>query len=198
MEKTQLISKNNITGLILAGGEGRRVEGRDKGLLKYKGTSLIERQIAWLEPQVKSLLISANRNIEQYKKFEHLVLCDNTKHFEGPLRGVLRGLESCSTEFLFVQTVDVPHLPVNLVELLIDKMKSQKKKSLSCYYLKSNQREHYLSMLISKKCLHSLKDYLESGHRKVIDYHREIGSIALDLGVSELAFRNLNSSIDYQ
>lgn len=45
-----MLNKNEITGLILAGGEGRRVGGSDKGLLEFEGVSLIERQLSWLKP----------------------------------------------------------------------------------------------------------------------------------------------------
>ena len=74
-----LFGKNNITGLILAGGAGRRVGGADKGLLKYAGLTLIEHQIEWFKPQVKTLLISANRNISQYQNFGYSVLKDNNE-----------------------------------------------------------------------------------------------------------------------
>ncbi len=187
-----MMTKQNVTGLILAGGAGRRVGGVDKGLLNYDGTSLIERQTQWLKPQVKTILISANRNIEQYKKYNHEVLQDNQQGFEGPLHGVLKGLEFCSTPWLFVQPVDMPGLPINLIDLI-----QSKQVVADCYYLKSNQREHYLSMLINRKCLPGLKKYLTSGSRRVRGFHQQMGSIPLDLGLEESMFKNLNLQSDY-
>jgi molybdopterin-guanine dinucleotide biosynthesis protein A len=188
-----MVTKQNVTGLILAGGGGRRVGGDDKGLLNYNGISLIERQIQWLKPQVKTVLISANRNIEQYKRYHYEVLQDNQQGFEGPLHGVLKGLEFCSTQWLFIQPVDMPNLPSNLIELI-----QTKSVVADCYYLKSNQREHYLSMLISRKCLPVLRNYLNSGNRRVSHFHQHIESVVLDIGLHESLFKNLNFQSDYQ
>lgn len=199
-----LFTRNDITGLILAGGEGRRVSGKDKGLLSYKGSSLIELQIAWLAPQVKGLLISANRNIDQYKEFNNLVLQDQTRHhgssqFNGPLNGVLEALQNCATEWLFVQPIDVPNLPDNLIDRLHKKIFTQQHDtSVNCYYLRTTQREHYLSMLIHRCCLPKLDAFLAENNRRVKDFHAMIGSISIDLNLDEDAFKNLNSIGDYR
>jgi len=203
LESDQLISRNDITGLILAGGRGRRVSGQDKGLLKYKGTSLIKRQIAWLKPQVKTVLISANRNIDQYNQFGYLVMQDQDEQFNGPLNGVLKALHNCSTPMLFVQPIDLPNLPDDLIDNLIEKLmstisKSQNILSCDCYYLKSDQREHYLSMLIHRNCLQRLQNFVDKGERRVRDFHQSIGSVAVDLELDEKMFKNLNLEVDYQ
>ena len=191
-------SKKNITGLILAGGAGRRVARKDKGLITYQGLSLIEKQIQWLRPQVNTILISANRNIAEYTQFGYPVLTDNDETFKGPLQGVLKGLENCSTEFLFVQPVDVPDLPVKLIELLLNHIAGfGSPVCADCYYLKSDRREHYLSMLIHKKCSTKLKKFLDLDNRRVNAFHQEIGSVVLDLNLKESVFKNLNFQSDF-
>lgn len=192
-------NKDNVTGLILAGGAGSRVGGADKGLLKYAGSTLIEYQIQWIEPQVNTLLISANRNISQYKNFGYLVLEDNNDGFDGPLYGLLRALENCVTDWLFVQPIDVPHLPGDLLALFCDKISQLNKNEWAdCFYLASEQRAHYLSMLINRKCLKALQRHLNTDNKRVRDFHRQIGSIAVDLSLKEESFKNMNFQSDYQ
>lgn len=203
-----MISKDDITGVILAGGEGRRVSGKDKGLLVYKGISLIKRQIDWLSPQVASLLISANRNIENYQKYGHPVLLDQSNEvnnssygeteFNGPLSGILKALQSCSTEWLFAQPVDVPNLPINLLDKILKTISRKPFESKNCYYLKSDQRDHYLSMLINKSAESQLEQYLESDRRRVRDFHWTINSQPVDLNLNEKLFENLNFEQAYK
>lgn len=57
-----MISNKDITGLILAGGRAQRMGGIDKGLIPFHGKPLIESAITRLKPQVKTILINANRN----------------------------------------------------------------------------------------------------------------------------------------
>lgn len=195
----ELFNKNNITGLILAGGAGSRVGGVDKGFLKYAGSTMIEHQIKWIEPQVNRLIISANRNISEYKKFGHLVLQDSKDGFEGPLYGLLSALENCATDWLFVQPIDVPQLPDDLLALFCKKITQLNKNEIEdCFYLTSDQREHYLSMLINRKCLQALQRYLNANKQRVRDFHRQIGSVAVDLSLNELSFKNMNFQSDYQ
>ncbi|MDH3870924.1 MAG: NTP transferase domain-containing protein, partial [Gammaproteobacteria bacterium] len=65
-----------ITGVILAGGLGRRLGGSDKGLVEVEGWPLIDRVIAAFGPQVQQLLINANRNIQEYERYGYPVVPD--------------------------------------------------------------------------------------------------------------------------
>ena len=58
-----MISRTEITGLILAGGRAQRMGGIDKGLIPFHHRPLIESAINRLKPQVGSIMINANRNI---------------------------------------------------------------------------------------------------------------------------------------
>ena len=55
-----------ITGLILAGGQGSRMGGIDKGLQLLGGKPMVAHVIARLAPQVDEILVNANRNPERY------------------------------------------------------------------------------------------------------------------------------------
>ncbi len=183
----------------MAGGGGRRVSNSDKGLLKYRGKTLVESQITWLKPQVTELLISANRNIPQYSSLGFSVFSDNSNSFLGPLQGVCIGLEKSTTEWMFVQPVDLPSLPNNAIHLLSNKINEmQSNEQLTCYYFKTDEREHYLSMLIAKSTLTKLKQFLASNRKRVRDFHRYIKSVPLNVGLGEEFFINLNHSSDFK
>ncbi|MEO8803561.1 MAG: molybdenum cofactor guanylyltransferase MobA [Rudaea sp.] len=104
--------------MILAGGEGRRVGGRDKGLLHLAGRPLIAHVIAALRQQVETSVICANRNANEYAQFAP-VIADAAPGFRGPLAGIAKALQTCSTPWLLTVPVDCPQPPVDLARRLL-------------------------------------------------------------------------------
>jgi len=188
-----MIDKQQITGLILAGGRGRRLSGEDKGLLNYHGKRLIELQIEKLIPQVVEIVISANRNIQQYQGYGYKVLVDQFTSFEGPLSGIYSGLEQCNTDWLFVQPVDVPNLPSDLIEQLLKSSDSTNQG----FYLKSPERAHYLSMMLHKDLAQDLKQQLSNRRAKVSEFLLKVGIKPHRLKLAENLFKNINHLDDF-
>ena len=182
-----------VSGLILAGGRGSRVDGQDKGLISFQGQPLIERQLNWLNSQVSEILISANRNLDQYTHYGHPVIRDQRTSFPGPLEGIFQGLADCTSEWLFVVPVDVPFLPENLIPHLFAEIKPGER----AIYLKSQEREHYLLLLIHKSLSEALKRYNDSGQKRVRDFLHSVGARGVDLGIPETRFANLNQLDDF-
>ena len=108
------IARDAITGLILAGGRGQRMGGRDKGLQLYDGRPLAAHVLARLAPQVGAVLISANRNHAAYSALGADVVSDETQDFAGPLAGMLSGLRAAKTEYVLTVPCDSPLLPDDL------------------------------------------------------------------------------------
>ena len=104
-----------ITGLVLAGGLGRRMGGVDKGLQLLDGKPLAAYVIERLAPQVDLLLINANRNAEAYEAFGYPVIADRIDGYVGPLAGIQAGLSACATPLLVCAPCDSPRLPADLV-----------------------------------------------------------------------------------
>ena len=107
-----------ITGLILAGGEGRRMGGQDKGLLLLDDRPLAAHALQRLAPQVSQVMISANRHAEAYAALGVPVLPDSLPGFLGPLAGLLTGLQACKTDWLLGVPRDSPALVPDLVARL--------------------------------------------------------------------------------
>ncbi|MGB9355863.1 MAG: molybdenum cofactor guanylyltransferase MobA, partial [Azonexus sp.] len=104
-----------ITGVVLAGGLGRRMGGVDKGLQLLNGRPLVSHVIERLAPQVDELLINANENGERYAAFGHRVVPDQIPDFAGPLAGVHAALSAAAYPLVATAPCDSPFLPADLV-----------------------------------------------------------------------------------
>lgn len=111
-----------IAGVILAGGQSRRMGGGDKGLLALGGGTLLDHVVARFAPQVGPLVLSANGDPARFARFRLPVFADTVKGFAGPLAGILTGLEwavaNTTCEALVTAAGDTPFLPENLVQRL--------------------------------------------------------------------------------
>jgi molybdopterin-guanine dinucleotide biosynthesis protein A len=92
--------------------------GVDKGLLTFQGQTLAARAIERLQPQVASVMVNANRHLDQYASLGVQVVPDITENHQGPLAGFLTGLQHCDTEWLVTVPCDSPFFPLELVEKL--------------------------------------------------------------------------------
>ena len=113
-----MIPKDEITGVVLAGGRGSRMGGADKGLQNFRGMPLALHTLMRLAPQVGAAMINANRNLGAYESFSVPVWPDAIADFAGPLAGFLVGLEQCETPYLVTVPCDTPLFPQDLVARL--------------------------------------------------------------------------------
>ncbi|UVK37011.1 molybdenum cofactor guanylyltransferase MobA [Mesorhizobium sp. AR10] len=113
--------RRDVAGIILAGGQSRRMGGGDKTLLMLGRGRLLDHIVARLAPQVGPLALSANGDPARFAGFGLPVLADTVEGFAGPLAGILTGLEWASMACNAVVTVagDTPFLPPDLVERLV-------------------------------------------------------------------------------
>lgn len=92
------MADNSIAGLILAGGQGRRVNEADKGLLLWRGKPLVAHVAQRLAPQVSQLIVSANRHIATYAAFGQVVsMISSLVHGKGRWPGWRRGWPCAAT-----------------------------------------------------------------------------------------------------
>jgi molybdopterin-guanine dinucleotide biosynthesis protein A len=112
------MDKNDVTGVILAGGRGSRMGGADKGLQNFRGMPMGMYTLMRLSPQVGEAMINANRNLSAYESFGIPVWPDSLSDYAGPLAGFLTGLERCETGWLVTVPCDTPLFPQDLVARL--------------------------------------------------------------------------------
>lgn len=112
--------KEDITGIVLAGGRGSRMGGADKGLQNFNGVPLALHTLLRLSPQVGEMLVNANRNLSAYESFGAPVWPDALPDFAGPLAGFLTGLEQAETAWIVTVPCDTPLFPADLVQRLAE------------------------------------------------------------------------------
>ena len=115
---------SQITGVILAGGQSRRMGGGDKGMLELAGKPMLAHVIERLAPQVGALVINANGAPERFATYGLPVVPDTVGGFAGPLAGVLAGMRwslAHAPEARWIATAagDAPLLPRDLVARLV-------------------------------------------------------------------------------
>lgn len=104
-----------IFALILAGGQGSRMGGVDKGLVQWHNKALIDHVIEKIRPQVSHIAISANRNLESYAQRSAHVFSDarQWQHY-GPLAALCTAandLQIATADWLLIVSCDMPRLP---------------------------------------------------------------------------------------
>ena len=178
-----------VTGLILAGGLGRRMGGRDKGLQSFRGRPMVAWAIERLAPQVDALLINANQNLEAYAAFGHPVVTDRITGFAGPLAGLHTGLLACETPLLVTAPCDSPFLPENLVARLCAALEAA---GADLAVARTGEQPHPVFSLVRREVLDGLTAYLEAGGRKVGTWYAALQVTEVPFP-DEHAFANINT-----
>lgn len=188
------IEREDITGLILAGGRGSRMGGVDKGLQNHMGAPLALHALMRLAPQVGQVLINANRNLSAYEALEVPVVPDSTPDFAGPLAGMLTGLENCETGWLVTVPCDSPNFPLDLVERLAQA--AVEKQALVAMATAPEEdgarRPQPVFCLLHSSTLESLTAFLQSGGRKIDQWTATQALVHVDFDDAH-AFRNANT-----
>jgi molybdenum cofactor guanylyltransferase len=159
-----------VAGILLAGGQSRRMGGGDKCLRLLAGRSILERVIGRARPQVEALALNANGDPLRFAAFGLPVVSDSIAGFAGPLAGVLAGLDwavanapECSHVASFA--TDAPFLPVDLVPRLVAAAEAEGAE-LAC--AASDGRTHPVFGLWPVKLREKLRrSMLDEGIRKV-------------------------------
>lgn len=179
----------NITGVVLAGGRGTRMHGRDKGLLCLRGTPLIGHVIERLRPQVQTLLVNANRNLAAYGAFDLPVIADALSGHQGPLAGMAAALAASRTEWLLTAPCDTPFLPHDLTARLAAAAADGEHSAVVARTAGALQP---LCCLLHRSLLEDLQAYLEDGGRKTRDWLAHHAAVRVDFDDEE-AFLNINA-----
>ncbi|RPE00942.1 molybdenum cofactor guanylyltransferase MobA [Candidatus Pantoea deserta] len=180
-----------LTGIILAGGQGRRMGGQDKGMVLFDGIPLYQHVLQRLRPQVDIVMISANRNHDRYQSGGFRVIPDTLPDFPGPLAGMLSGLLAAETEWVVFCSCDTPFVPTDYVEQLW-----RNKEKATAVWARSAERDHPVLALLHRSLAQPLAGYLQRGERRLMQFLREQGGHAVLMKQDEAAFRNLNTPED--
>ncbi len=179
-----------VTGVILAGGEARRMGGRDKGLIEISGRPMIEFIINAFEPQVDTLLINANRNEEHYAAYGHPVIADELSGYNGPLAGMASCLRVVSTEYMATLPCDSPFVPADLVTRLYRQLVED---DADISVAHNGERLQPVFSLMKSSLIDSLQSYLASGERKIDRWYARHRMTETDFSDRPETFINVNT-----
>jgi molybdopterin-guanine dinucleotide biosynthesis protein A len=179
-----------ICGLVLAGGQGRRMGGVDKGLIEFRGRPFVAHVIERLRPQVDALLINANQNLEQYAAFGHDVVPDRLGGFAGPLAGLDAGLHATTAPLLVTAPCDSPFLPRDLVARLAN---ARADDDADLAVARTGKQPHPVFALVHTRVRPHLARFLASGERKIDLWYSTLRVVEVAFDDEPEAFININT-----
>ncbi len=179
-----------VTGIILAGGKARRMGGVNKGLVPFRGKPLIAHVLERFMPQVDSLIINANQDIDRYSRWGYPVISDSIPDFAGPLAGFLAGMTAASTPLLATVPCDTPFLPSNLLQQLSLALDSG---DFELATVRTGQHLQPVFCLCKTSIRPSLSAFLQEGEHKVESWFERLRMVAVDFPDQSEAFANFNT-----
>jgi molybdopterin-guanine dinucleotide biosynthesis protein A len=186
-------SPHDVSAAILAGGQGSRVDGQDKGLLWLAGKPLVAWVAECLQEQAGAMLICANRNNDRYAHYGRVV-ADGAPGFLGPLAGIAAALAACTTRWLLTVPVDSP-CPTRDLALRLHHAATTAAASAAVVST-GTQREPLFAIYEVSACA-SVHDAL-ARDLPVWRWQDELGAVEVDFSDRAADFRNLNTRDELQ
>jgi molybdopterin-guanine dinucleotide biosynthesis protein A len=188
----------DTVGVILAGGQARRMGGMDKALIPLGGTTLIERAIARAAVQVSDLIINANGDPQRFAHLKLPVVADRVAGFVGPLAGIFAAFEWMrsnrpNARWLASFACDCPFFPMDMVERLIDS--ATKKKAQIGVAASGTGQHHPVFAVWNADISGTSEDVLvKGGFRKMDDFIATLPNVRVSFAAEPIdPFLNINT-----
>jgi molybdopterin-guanine dinucleotide biosynthesis protein A len=182
--------QNKVTGVVLAGGLARRMNKQDKGLILYHDKPLVSYALNALSKVARKVYINANRNLNEYNRFNYEVISDQTDSFDGPLAGILSAMSYASTEILLVIPCDSPLIKAEHVEKLLSAINKEETEIAVAY---DGQRIQPVFLALKIALKDSLNNYLLEGNRKIDKWLQQHKLTQVDFSKNTEIFLNINT-----
>jgi molybdopterin-guanine dinucleotide biosynthesis protein A len=187
------IARADITGVVLAGGQGRRMGGVDKGLVELRGRPLVAWVLERLAPQVGPVVINANQNLDRYAAFGHPVVPDAVGGFAGPLAGLQAALTAATTDWVVTAPCDSPFLPHDLAARLAAGAVAR---AAALAVARTFDQPHPVFALVRRDVLPHLTAFLTAGGRKIDAWYASLDVVEVAFDDEADAFRNINTAAE--
>ena len=192
---TMKIEPADITAVILAGGQGRRMGGLDKGLIEFDGRPLVEILIDKLRPQGVNIIVNANRNQAQYAAYGYPLAPDRLADYQGPLAGFASAMAAASTEYILTLPCDSPLLVPDYVERF---RRDRNRSTAVICVAHDGERLQPVHALLRVGLMPSLQTFLDRGERKIDRWYAQHDFHRVDFSDCADMFRNINTPADQQ
>lgn len=183
----------DLTVLVLAGGQGKRMAGLDKGLQYFQGKPMIAHIIEEVTSHTSNIIVSANRNQITYESFGYPVYADEMTGFGGPLAGILSGLRHCKTPYMATIPCDTPFLKYDVIHQLFNALKN-KKAEIAVAISKDGKDWKMQSVFTVMKTsvIKNLESYLKDGNHKISPWLKLQKAISVEF-IDDSPFININT-----
>lgn len=182
--------QSKVIGVVLAGGQARRMAGADKGLIVYQGAPLVSYAINALMPVVDQVIINANRHIDAYQQFALPVLSDGNDCFDGPLAGVLAVMLNCDSDVLVALPCDSPLVTAVHVRALVQ---ARTRHQAEVAIAHDGQCLQPVFLAIKTDVHPRLHAYLATGGRKLSHFLTQLHYVTVDFSDTPELFININT-----
>lgn len=180
----------SLSAIILAGGEGRRMNYANKGLELFQGKSLIRHVIHRVSHQVDDIVISANRDLEKFADLGFPIVTDQGES-QGPLSGIKSAVQECRHDMIFITACDLPNLPLDIVDRLLRDFNG------IAATAKVSGRVEPLASLVSRTAIGNIDAVLDAGKRSVMYWLESSGGKVVPISNTDpKAFLNVNTPED--
>jgi len=187
------VDREDITAVILAGGQGRRMGGQDKGLIEFDGKPLVALLVDNLRRQAVDIVINANRNHAHYQQFGCPLISDQLEDYQGPLAGFASTMTAVDSSFILTLPCDGPLLADDYVARFIASYNDTEAPVQVAF---DGERLQPVHAMIKVDLLPSLKDFLDSGDRKIDRWYAIHDYVRVDFSDCPNMFRNINTPAD--
>ena len=180
-----------VTGIVLAGGQGRRMGGVDKGLVTLDGRPMVAHVLERIAPQVAEVLINANQNADRYAALGYPVVPDAVGGFAGPLAGLHAGMSRAAHTLVVTVPCDSPFLPPDLVARLYAGLDAA---GAQLAVARTFDQPHPVFALVRRDVLPDLEAFLAGGGRKIDAWYAALAVVEVAFDDEADAFRNINTA----
>lgn len=182
--------RHDVTAVVLAGGQARRMGGTDKGLIELAGRPMIEYVLDRLQAQVQAVLINANRNLDRYRRYGHPVVPDRDGEFSGPLAGMASAMAAAHSRYILTAPCDSPLLPTDLARRLLEALHNADAEIAVAH---DGERMQPVFALLDTSLRASLEQALADGERKIDRWYAGHRLALADFSDAQNAFGNVNT-----
>lgn len=183
-------NREPITGVVLAGGRGSRMGNRDKGLVPLAGRPLVDHVLDALRPQVDTVIVSANRSLDTYRRYGYRVVTDTETGFQGPLAGMAAAIVHVSTPLALFVPCDGPRLPRDLARRLYQALAAADAEVAVAHDGERLQPAH---SLLRAALAEELTAAVAAGERRIAHWFRGRRTVEVDFSDVADAFVNVNT-----
>lgn len=188
------MTNNIVDAAIIAGGQGTRLDGADKGLLEWGKQRFAEHIAQKLRPYTDQLIINCNRNLPRYGVIADLLVHDEDQSFPGPLAGLLSVITGTDAEYVLTSPCDTPLIPEDYAPRMIEALQKNPGRLIVAH---DGIQIQPLHLLLPKHLEASMREYLNSGKRKLTSWIVTHEPVFCDFTEASESFLNVNSPQEF-